>query len=55
MLSGDTRASSEVVRQSTGADVRRGYAGRVEVGEDLMQIEIGDEVVVRRAPVVARP
>jgi ribonuclease Z len=27
---------------------RRTYAGRVEFGEDLMVIEIGDEVVVRR-------
>ena len=27
---------------------RRTYSGRVEVGEDLMVIEIGDEVVVRR-------
>lgn len=28
--------------------VRRSYTGRVEVGEDLMVIEIGDEVTVRR-------
>jgi ribonuclease Z len=28
--------------------VRRSYPGRVEMGEDLMVIEIGDEVVVRR-------
>lgn len=28
--------------------VRRTYAGRVEAGEDLMVIEIGDEVTVRR-------
>jgi ribonuclease Z len=27
---------------------RRSYTGRVEMGEDLMVIEIGDEVVVRR-------
>ena len=27
---------------------RRSYPGRVEMGEDLMRIEIGDEVVVRR-------
>ena len=27
---------------------RRSYQGRVELGEDLMLIEIGDEVVVRR-------
>jgi ribonuclease Z len=27
---------------------RRSYPGRVEMGEDLMLIEIGDEVVVRR-------
>lgn len=27
---------------------RRTYPGRVEFGEDLMVIEIGDEVVVRR-------
>lgn len=27
---------------------RRTYTGRVEMGEDLMAIEIGDEVVVRR-------
>jgi ribonuclease Z len=26
---------------------RRSYPGRVEMGEDLMVIEIGDEVVVR--------
>jgi ribonuclease Z len=29
---------------------RRLYDGRVEMGEDLMIVEIGDEVVVRRAP-----
>ena len=27
---------------------RRTYSGRVEFGEDLMVIEVGDEVVVRR-------
>jgi hypothetical protein len=27
---------------------RRSYTGRVDMGEDLMRIEIGDEVVVRR-------
>jgi hypothetical protein len=27
---------------------RRSYTGRVEIGEDLMVIEIGDDVFVRR-------
>jgi ribonuclease Z len=27
---------------------RRTYSGRVEMGEDLMVIEVGDDVVVRR-------
>jgi ribonuclease Z len=30
--------------------VRRSYPGRVEAGEDLMVIEIGDEVTLRRHP-----
>jgi ribonuclease Z len=29
---------------------RKTYSGPLEVGEDLMSIEIGDEVVVRRHP-----
>ena len=37
---------------ATPADVlaaaRRGYAGRMELGEDLMRITVGDSVVVRR-------
>lgn len=47
----------------TGADVMRrartGYAGALELGEDLMTIEIGDKVEVHRftttPPVTARP
>jgi len=31
----------------TLATVRRGYAGRVEFGSDLMTIEIGDQITVR--------
>lgn len=34
--------------------VGRSYPGRVEAGEDLMVIEIGDEVVVRRPPGAGR-
>jgi ribonuclease Z len=33
---------------------RRSYAGRVEMGEDLMVIEVGEEVVVRRSEARAR-
>ncbi|HEY0997699.1 MAG TPA: MBL fold metallo-hydrolase [Gemmatimonadaceae bacterium] len=39
-------------RSATPAEVlaaaRRGYAGRMELGEDLMRITVGDSVVVRR-------
>jgi ribonuclease Z len=34
---------------------RRAYAGRVEMGDDLMVIDIGTEVRVRRAPQAVRP
>ena len=34
---------------------RRTYNGRVEQGEDLMVIDIGDDVVVRRPPTAAPP
>jgi ribonuclease Z len=30
------------------AETRQTYAGPLEIGEDLMSFEIGDEVVVRR-------
>lgn len=34
---------------------KRSYPGRVEMGEDLMVIDIGDEVRVRTRPAAARP
>ena len=34
--------------------VRRTYSGRVETGEDLMAIDIGSEIVVRRPAPAAR-
>lgn len=35
------------------APTRKTYSGPLEVGEDLMTIEIGETVVVRRSPLVA--
>jgi ribonuclease Z len=32
------------------AHTRKTYSGPLEVGEDLMSIEIGEKVEVRRAP-----
>jgi ribonuclease Z len=37
------------------AQTRRSYAGRVEMGEDLMVIDIGAEVRVRSAAAAGRP
>lgn len=34
---------------------KRDYSGRVEMGEDLMVIDVGDEVRVKRAPAAAPP
>jgi ribonuclease Z len=34
---------------------RRSYSGRVEMGEDLMVLDIGDEVRVTRAAAEGRP
>jgi ribonuclease Z len=34
---------------------KRSYSGRVEMGEDLMVIDIGDEVRVRRGTAEVRP
>jgi hypothetical protein len=34
---------------------KRSYSGRVEMGEDLMVIDIGDEVRVTRAAAEVRP
>jgi ribonuclease Z len=34
---------------------KRSYSGRVEMGEDLMVIDIGDEVRVRRGAAEVRP
>jgi ribonuclease Z len=42
--------SAAIVEQT-----RRSYAGRVEMGEDLMVIDIGAEVRVKRAVAEVRP
>lgn len=40
--------SHYALRSANLAPIRQSYAGRVEFGEDLMTIEVGDSVVVRR-------
>ncbi len=45
-----TPGTAAIVEQT-----KRSYSGRVEMGEDLMVIDIGDEVRVRRATAEARP
>jgi hypothetical protein len=39
---------------ATLALVRQNYAGSVEFGEDLMTIEIGDAINIRRVPQTTR-
>ena len=36
-------------------DVRKSYDGRVIIGQDMMVIDIGDEIIVRKAVVDDKP
>ena len=49
-----TSAARSATEQDVIAPTRKAYAGPLELGEDLMVIEIGETVVVRRPAATAR-